>query len=94
MLQNMEDPAWMQEESVQKIPRQKLLFLEELYRDSKGKSQRELIAMMVPMMKRAKEENLTFTPEEMNITITAIRKYSSKQEMEQIDKILKNKAGL
>lgn len=91
MSQNMEEPAWMQEESVQKIPRQKLLFLEELYQSSRGRSQRELIAMMVPMMKRAKEENLSFTPEEMNIAVAAIRKYSSKQELEQIDSLLKRK---
>ena len=40
------------------------------------------------MLKRAKQENLTFTPQEMNAAIAAIRKHSSAEELSKIDKIL------
>lgn len=42
----------------------------------------------MPMMKKAKQENLVFTPQEMSAAIAAIKKYSSADELKQIDKIL------
>ena len=47
-----------------------------------------MMAYLMPMMKRAKQENLAFTPQEMNAAITAIRKYSTQEELTQIDKLL------
>ena len=82
-------PLWMDDESVKNIPQRKLDFLGKMFADSQGKSQKELIRMMMPMMQKAKQENLTFTPQEMNAAIAAIKKYSSKEELEQIDNILK-----
>lgn len=82
-------PLWMDDESVKSIPQRKLDFLGKMFADSQGKSQKELIRMMMPMMQKAKQENLTFTPQEMNAAIAAIKKHSSKEELEQIDNILK-----
>lgn len=81
-------PAWMADPLVKDIPERKLQFLEQLFDKGHGKSQKEMMAYLMPMMKKAKEENLTFTPQEMNAAIAAIRKYSSKEELTQIDKIL------
>ena len=44
-------------------------------------------------MKKAKAENLTFTPQEMNAAIAAIRKHSTQEELSQIDKILEKSRG-
>lgn len=79
---------WMEDDSVKHISQRKLEFLQELYNESKGKSQKELVAYIMPMMKKAKKENLTFTPEEMQLAINAIKKYSTKEELEQINNIL------
>ena len=49
------------------------------------------MAFLMPMMKKAKQENLTFSAQEMNAAIAAIKKHSSDAEREQIDNIL-NKA--
>ena len=49
---------------------------------------------MMPMMQKAKQENLTFTPQEMAAAIAAIRKYSTPDEIQKIDQILaKTKKG-
>ncbi len=82
-------PAWMDDELVKNIPAKKLKFLGEMFQANHGKSQKEMMAFMMPMMKRAKQENLSFTPQEMNAAIAAIRKYSSADELAQIDGILK-----
>ncbi len=81
-------PAWMSDPLVQDIPRKKLDFLGEMFDRSRGKNQKDLMMLMMPMMKRAKQENLVFTPLEMSAAIAAIRKHSSAEELKQIDRIL------
>ncbi len=84
-----EHPAWMDDETVQNIPSEKLDFISRLFQNGHGKSQKELMTQILPMLKRAKEENLIFTQSELNSCIQAIKKHSSKEELSQIDTILK-----
>ncbi len=88
MEENHTRPVWMSDPLVKDIPQKKLQFLEQLFAEGRGKSQKEMMAYLMPMMKRAKQENLAFTPQEMNAAITAIRKYSTQEELTQIDKLL------
>ena len=88
MAENHTRPAWMSDPLVKDSPQRKLQFLEQLFAQGRGKNQKEMMAYLMPMMKRAKQENLAFTPQEMNAAITAIRKYSSQEELTQIDKLL------
>lgn len=81
-------PAWMADELVKSISPQKLDFLEEMFQKTQGKNKKELMSFLMPMMKKAKQENLTFTPTEMNAAITAIKKYSSEEEISRINKLL------
>lgn len=81
-------PEWMSDPLVKEIPEKKLQFLEEMFAKGQGKSQKEMMAFLMPMMKKAKKENLTFTPQEMSAAIAAVRKHSSEEELKQIDKIL------
>lgn len=92
---NSERPAWMSDPLVNAIPAKKLQFLEQLFAQGQGKSQKEMMAYLMPAMKRAKQENLTFTPQEVSAAIAAIKKYSSEEELKKIDKILEkaDKAG-
>lgn len=82
-------PEWMSDPLVSEIPEKKLRFLGEMFTQGQGKNQKEMMAFLMPMMKKAKKENLTFTPQEMSAAIAAIKKHSSEKELEQIDKILK-----
>lgn len=87
-MDNQERPAWMKDPLVKDIPERKLQFVEQLFAQGHGKSQKEVMTRLMPMMKKAKAENLTFTPQEMNAAIAAIRKHSTREELSQIDKIL------
>ncbi|MFR8120960.1 MAG: hypothetical protein ACLU77_04030 [Waltera sp.] len=42
----------------------------------------------MPAIRKAKQEHLTFTPQEMQAAITAIKKYSTESELRQIENIL------
>ena len=92
-MENQERPVWMTDPLVKDIPEKKLQFVEQLFVQGHGKSQKEMMAYLMPMMKKAKAENLTFTPQEMNAAIAAIRKHSTKEELTQIDKILEKSRG-
>ena len=78
-------PLWMQDDLVKDIPREKLEFLSTLFAKGHGKSQKEMMALLMPAMRKAK---LTFTPQEMQAAITAIKKYSTEAELQQIQNIL------
>ena len=92
-MENKERHVWMTDPLVKDIPEKKLQFVEQLFVQGHGKSQKEMMAYLMPMMKKAKAENLTFTPQEMNAAIAAIRKHSTKEELTQIDKILEKSRG-
>ncbi|MCI9073988.1 MAG: hypothetical protein HFH80_14580 [Lachnospiraceae bacterium] len=81
-------PNWMEDPSVQDIPREKLAFLSQLYQQGQGKSQKEMMSFLMPMMAQAKQKGLTFTPKELQIAIAAIRKSSTPEELRQIDQII------
>lgn len=83
-----EQPEWMNDPAVQKIPTAKLQFLEEIINLGKGKNQKELMKLYLPILKKAKQNNLTFTPEEVNVAISAIRSRSSAEEQEKIDQMI------
>ena len=89
-------PIWMEDELVKNISTQKLTFLENMYRESQGKSNKDMMSFLMPMMKKAKEENLSFTPAEMNAAIAAIKKHSTAEEIAKMDQLLQkaqNKTG-
>lgn len=90
-------PAWMEDDLVQNIPPEKLDFLNRMFHEANArkeaagsvKSQKEMLMLLMPVLKEAKAANLTFTPAELQSAIAAIRKYSSPDELKQIDNIYK-----
>lgn len=88
MSENEARPLWMNDESVRNISEEKLNFLYELFQNGKGKSQKEIMAFFLPMMKKAKSQNLDFTPNEISTCIQAIKKHSTPEELSRIDKLL------
>ena len=85
----MEDqnrPAWMDDPLVKDIPEKKLEFLKQVFAESQGKSRQALMASLLSLMNRARQENLSFIA--MMAAVAAIRSHSSEEEQKQIDNIL------
>lgn len=85
-------PVWMEDELVKDIPQKKLEFAAQLFSSGHGKSQKEMMRIVLPMMKRAKEENLTFSQEELNACIQAIKKHSTQEELDKMDALMRRKS--
>lgn len=86
-------PAWMDDELVKDIPQKKLDFAAMLFETGHGKSQKDMMRTVLPMMKKAKAENLTFNQNELNACIQAIKKHSTQEELAKMDEILSKKQG-
>ncbi len=80
---------WMTDALVQSIPKEKMEFLSKLFQQGKGKSQKEMMANLLPLLKEGKEKGLSFTPAEISAAIAAVRKHSSQEENQKIDELLK-----
>lgn len=88
MENNFKRPDWMSDDLVKDIPRKKLDFLQKLFQEGQGKSQKEMMAFLMPLLKKANQEDLKLTRQEMNAAISAIKKHSTEQELDKIDQLL------
>lgn len=94
-MEKYKTPEWMQDELVKDIPKEKLQLLQEMFVEAdtrakkagSGSSQKEMLMAFMPLLKKAKEKNLSFSPKEMQAAIAAIRKYSTPEELNQIDSV-------
>ncbi|MBR2948310.1 MAG: hypothetical protein IKC46_00455 [Lachnospiraceae bacterium] len=89
MSNSIQEPAWMQEPAVRKIPKEKLLFLQKLVFESSTLSQKELLPFLMALAQKSKSSNISFSKEEMNAIIEAIKKHSSPAEIAKINQIMK-----
>ena len=83
----MNRPTWMSDPTISHIPQEKLDFLSEMFEKVKGKSKNELMPFLMAMHSKVKG-NAKFTAEEMQLVIAAIKRASSTEEQQQIDKVL------
>lgn len=79
----------MQEPSVQDIPKEKLDFLQKLVFESKSLSQKELLPFLMALAQRSREEHISFSQQEMNAIIDAIKKYSTPDEINKMNQIMR-----
>ncbi len=89
MNENEQIPAWMQEDSVKDIPREKLEFLQKLVFESKSLSQKELLPFLMALAQRSRDENISFSTTETRAIVEAIRKYSTPEELLKMNQIMR-----
>ena len=75
MAEYAEKPRWMAEPSLQDIPQEKLDFLQKMVFESRELSQKDLLPFLMALAQRSRSSNITFSTEEMNTIIEAIKKY-------------------
>ena len=82
-------PVWMQEPSVQSIPQEKLDFLQKLVFESAGLSRKELLPFLMALAQRGRRARISFTKEETDAVIAALRAHSTPDEIRKRDQIMK-----
>lgn len=82
-------PEWMDDPMVSHISDEKKMFLMRFKDSTAGLNKNRMMMVVMNMMKEAKANNITFTPEEIQVMIQAIKKHASEEENAKIDNILK-----
>lgn len=83
----MNRPTWMSDPTITHIPQEKLDFLSSMFEKVKGKDKKELMPFLMAIHSKVKG-NVKFTAEEMQLVVAAIKRASSEEEKQQIDKVL------
>ncbi|MDD6811650.1 MAG: hypothetical protein PUD93_07295 [Lachnospiraceae bacterium] len=79
---------WLDDPAVAHIDKTKLDFLQMLVFESNGLSKEQMLPFLMAVAKRSKESNISFTEEEMNTIIDTLRKYSSPEEIDKMNKMI------
>ena len=89
MQSSFQEPVWMKDASVSNIPKEKLFFLQKLVFESSTLSQKELLPFLMALAQRSRSENISFSTEEMNGIIEAIKKHSTPAEITRMNQLMK-----
>lgn len=89
----MNEAAWMDDARLASIPKEKLLFLQKMFFESKTLSQKELMPFLMALAGRAKKEKITFEQTEVDMILSVIRENASPEECKKIDQTLKLFSG-
>lgn len=79
---------WMDDPSLVHIDKEKLLFLQSLVFESQNLSKEQLLPFLMAIAKRGKDNNITFTDDEMNAITTVIRSHATPEEIDKINKLM------
>lgn len=80
---------WMQDPAIAHIDKAKLDFLQALVFESQSLSREKLLPFLLSVAKKGQEHNVSFDNEEMNLIIETIRQYSTPEEIDRIDKLMR-----
>ena len=72
--------SWLDDPDVAHIERSKLDFLQMLVFESNGLSKEQMLPFLMAVAKRGKENNVSFTDDEIDIIVKTIKKYASEED--------------
>ncbi|MCM1252912.1 MAG: hypothetical protein NC321_08825 [Clostridium sp.] len=80
--------SWMDDPDVSHIDKSKLDFLQMLVFESSSLSKEQMLPFLMAVSKRGRENNINFSPEEMDTIIKTLQKYAAPDEIEKMNKMI------
>ena len=80
---------WMQDEELSNISKDKLMLINSFLTDTSKMSQKEIMMFIMNVIKKCKEQNISFSKEEMTQIMGIVKKHATPDEIAKIDKIMK-----
>lgn len=84
---------WMDDPAVAQIDKAKLDFLQALVFESQSLKKEQMMPFLMSIAKRGADQHISFSNEEIKTITDTIRKYSSSEELNKIDKLMKLRQG-
>lgn len=79
---------WLDDPAVAHIDKSKLDFLQMLVFESNGLSKEQMLPFLMAVAKRSKEKKISFTEEEIETIIETLKKYSTPEDLEKMNKMI------
>lgn len=79
--------SWLDDPDVAHIDKAKLDFLQMLVFESNGLSKEQMLPFLIAVSKRGKENNISFSEEEIETIIQTLQKYASPDDIEKMNKM-------
>lgn len=79
---------WMKDETLKDIEPYKLEFLQALVFETGNLKKEQLLPFFMAVAKRSKEQNISFSDEEIASVTQVIKKHASPEELTKIEKIM------
>lgn len=85
----MNDAKWMSDERIAHIDKGKIHFLQKLVFEIDTLSQKEKLPFLMSLAGKAKNEQISFSNEEINLIVEVIKDYSTPEEIKKMNQLLK-----
>lgn len=85
----MNEAKWMSDERIAHIDKDKISFLQKLVFEIDTLPQKEKMPFLMALASKAKSEHISFSNEEIQLLVEVVKDYSTPQEIQKMDKLLK-----
>lgn len=82
------DMQWMQDPELSSVPAFKLMFLQQMFFESKNLSEKERMPFLLSLASKSKKQNISFSEEETSLIIRILKKYADDGDVDKIDRFI------
>lgn len=82
------DMQWMHDPELSCIPAYKLVFLQQMFFESKNLTEKERMPFLLSLASKSKSQNISFSDEEINLIIQVLKKYATEEDITKIDRFI------
>ena len=83
-----ENENWILDPDLKNISQNKLNFLQQMLFESKKYKGKELFPFFMSLVTRAKQENISFSQEELDLIIPILKKYATSTDIDKMNKVI------
>ncbi len=87
----MNQNKWMNDPLVAGIDQAKLQFLQTLVFESQNLKKEQMLPFLMSIAQKGRHQNISFSDQEIEAIVAALRKYSTPEETEKINKLMSMK---
>jgi hypothetical protein len=84
------DNKWMNDEALKDVTPEKLEFLNKIFIQSNNvdkTNQKEMLSFLLSVGKLSKNNNISFSKDEIDLIFSVLKKYSTKEDIAKMEKI-------
>lgn len=83
----MSNSEWMKDDALSNISQEKLEFLKKIFLQGSKLTQKEMMPYLLSLSKLSRENNISFSKDEMKLIYSVLQKYSTPEDNEKMRRL-------